>query len=85
MGYKIYTLDSVCPKCGFPCTQMMKRFFDEPHNLIEDNAVIKCKIKKEHIHMQCMCGYEIITRPMDWKNDTNKTTRNRETQENPDS
>ena len=80
MGYPKYNEEGCCPKCSFPYSQIFRKYYDEEHTLMIDKDLVKCKVKGEHLHMECACGYEMIVRPLDWKNDTNKTTRKRKTQ-----
>jgi len=63
---KTFKTDDVCPKCGFPVMQMFRQLNNGSHDLLIDSAVVKCKIKDEHMHMECCCGHEMVCRPMDW-------------------
>lgn len=66
MRYPTYVQNGVCSKCAFPFAQIFKQFFDSEHDMIEDREVKKCKIKGEHLHMECICGYTFVLRPLDW-------------------
>lgn len=47
--------------------QMFRQFNAGTHDIFEDKEVKKCKIKGEHVHVECVCGYEGTFRPLDWK------------------
>ena len=66
MKYPRYRPDAVCPKCAFSFIQMFRRFNDGAHDIIVDKDVKKCKVKGEHLHLECCCGYELVVRPLDW-------------------
>jgi hypothetical protein len=69
MKLKTYQPNDFCPKCGFPMGQMRKIFFDTPHQIMDNNEVSVCKVKGEHMHLECSCSNELTRRPMDWKED----------------
>jgi len=62
-----YKPENTCPKCGFSFTTMLRQFFSKEHDIMENKEIMKCKVVGEHLHLECCCGYEIIVRPMDWK------------------
>lgn len=66
MKYGVYRPDAVCRKCGFPFVQIYRSFHIGTHDVMENKDVKKCKVKGEHLHMECACGYECIVRPLDW-------------------
>ncbi len=66
MKYDIYNPEAVCRKCGYPFGQIYRVFCDGEHSIMVDDEVKKCKVKGEHLHMECACGYEFILRPLDW-------------------
>ena len=65
MKHPIYNLDLLCPKCGFPTPQMPRQLFSGPHKTMEDQEVVICNIKYEHLHFECCCGYEMVFRPLE--------------------
>ena len=76
MKYPIYTPEAHCPKCGFPTTQMFTAYCKKEHEIVVDKIVKKCKIKDEHLHYICSCGYdELVFRPMDWKEPVKKVVK----------
>ena len=67
MKYPIYNTDGSCPKCGFPFIQMFKQIFNGEHDIVINKDVKECKVKGEHLHLECCCGHELILRPLDYK------------------
>jgi hypothetical protein len=61
-----FRADIICPKCAFPIMQMFRQFNDGAHDIIENKEVKKCKVKGEHVHVECVCGWEGTFRPLDW-------------------
>lgn len=55
--------------------QMFRQFNDGAHDIIEDKEVKKCKVKGEHVHVECVCGYEGTFRPLDWEDTKPKSTK----------
>ena len=73
MGYQKFDFNAVCNKCGAPLEKISRIYYETKHDIVEDKKMKKCKIVGEHLHFYCCCGYEIITRPLDWnKNKINK-------------
>ena len=67
MTYNRYHPEGLCPKCGFPFSQIYRQFHKTKHNIMIEKEISECKVTGEHIHMECACGYEMIFRPLDWK------------------
>jgi len=75
MGYQVYDVKMVCSKCGFPVAQMYRELHDKDHKMIIEGDIKVCKVKGEHLHVECCCGHPGILRPLDWKSDVKPKSR----------